>query len=164
MEEALEPLSRLRSLFLFGQHSPPDALGGLSQLEELSWGSHTPLGAQLPAGTWLNRLRRLSLPASLVAGSVRALAAAWHLETLRLCFREERANAHRQAAAVRWAARHPPLRQLYTRFQGRQVALEVHEALMEARGQNPYLTFGRGKFQGQLEEDYSDSASDEEFN
>ena len=99
-----------------------------------------------------------------MAGSARALAVAWNLETLRLCFREERANAHRQAAAVRWAARHPPLRQLYTRFRGGPVALEVHEALMEARGQNPCLTFGRGKFQGLLEKEDSDGTSDEEFN
>ena len=155
LEEALKPLTQLRALTLNYMRSclrgPPAALCRLSRLEVFCCQWVTPRGARLPGGAWLSSLRQLVAPVSLLASSASTLAAAVRLEALALCFFGKASSAE-QLAVVRWAACHPPLRQLCTGMGAKDLTLALFDAVVEAQRQNPSLEI-RHVFKWLLEEE-----------
>lgn len=128
----------------------PMALAGMTGLQTLlSW--TLPPSAELPAGDYLRRLRRLALPAEVAGRSLDALSAAQGLQELELSWPREflpgtsrrgkaRPSASQPAlAALRWAARHPALRRLCTCLGDKPAPAALLDAVTAAQRANPSL-------------------------
>lgn len=109
LNDALRQVTRLTSLCV--HHVPActrlPALSELRHLQRLCL-SDCLEQSSLPAGLWCSRLQELGASMACLNGSIAALEAAHQLQHLAVLGRAERPSP----AFLRWAAAHPPLRQL----------------------------------------------------